>query len=109
MSEITTPKDILEDTLRDLLFKPFGNRWQRWFFKFACWTLHSYWGQSLPSKSAGQSYQRPSSYWSFGVFQQSHCSATDNSVCGQKHGSITPPGVTGKSSFQGIIFSRAWD
>jgi hypothetical protein len=39
MSEITTPKDILEDMLRDLSFKPFGNRWQRWFFKFSCWTL----------------------------------------------------------------------
>jgi hypothetical protein len=39
MSGITTPKNILEDILRELSFKPFVNRWQRWFFKFAGWTL----------------------------------------------------------------------
>jgi hypothetical protein len=39
MREITTPKNILEDMLRELSFKPFVNRWQRWFFKVAFWTM----------------------------------------------------------------------
>jgi hypothetical protein len=39
MSEITTQKNILEDILRELSYKTFGNRWQRWFFKVTFWIM----------------------------------------------------------------------
>jgi hypothetical protein len=42
MSGITTPKNILEDILRELSYKTFGNRWQRWFIKLASWTMGLY-------------------------------------------------------------------
>jgi hypothetical protein len=39
MSEIATPKNILEDILRELSYRPFVNSWQRPFMKVALWTL----------------------------------------------------------------------